>query len=150
MRYRKVEPDFDEVGNEQKWRDYTMIEARRNLVKEMKNAGEKEEEIYKSCIELKYKSFITEICNAEKAIENYVRYYYSRESDCPDSFKFLMLINKWSSPFIAINELLKRIDTNETLLKRECKKTGRKADYKSRYKYLRSLVQKEVNKHGQR
>lgn len=130
--------------------DRAMIEARRNLVKEMTKAGKNEDEIYKACIELKYEPYITEIHNAEKAIENYVRYYHSRERDCPYGFKFLMLVNEWSSPFIAINELLKRIDTNETLLKRECKKTGRKADYKSRYKYLKSLIQEEVNKHEQR
>lgn len=90
---------------------------------------------------MKYETLITEIRNAEGAIERYAKFYHARERDCPDSFKLLMLVNGWHSPFVALNELLKRIDTNEGLMKRE------KPAYKSRYKELRELLQKEVNSH---
>ena len=96
---------------------------------------------------MKYETLITEIHNAEWAIERYAKYYHARERDCPDSFKLLMLVNGWNSPFVALNELLKRIDTNEGLMKREKKRTVEKPAYKSRYKELRELLQKEVNKH---
>lgn len=96
---------------------------------------------------MKYEPLITEIRNAENAIEKYAKFYHAKESECPDSFKLLMLVNGWSSPFVALNELLKRIDTNEGLMKREKKRTGEKPAYKSRYKELRELLQKEVNSH---
>lgn len=96
---------------------------------------------------MKYETLITEIRNAEGAIERYAKCYHARERDCPDSFKLLMLVNGWRSPFVALNELLKRIDTNEELMKREKKRTGEKPAYKSRYKELRELLQKEVNSH---
>jgi hypothetical protein len=98
---------------------------------------------------MKYETLITEIRNAENAIEKYAKFYHAKESECPDSFKFLMMINEWHNPFVALNELLKRIDTNEGLMKREKKRTGEKPAYKSRYKELRELLQKEVNKHDQ-
>jgi hypothetical protein len=91
-----------------------------------------------------------EIHRAENALEEYSDYYHAREKDTPESFKFLMYLNGWQSPFEAINELLKRIDTNEMLLKRYQKETGKKLAYKSRYKELRQLVQKKVNEHEQR
>ena len=122
-----------------------MIEARRNLAKTMMAEGKSEAEIYKTVRSLKYEPLITEIHNAEWAIEHYAKYYHAREYDCPDSFKYLMLVNGWHSPFVALNELLKRIDTNEQLMKREKKRTGEKPTYKSRYKELRELLQKEVN-----
>lgn len=119
----------------------TMIEARRNLVRKMMSEGRSEDEIYTACRNLKYEPLITEIRNAENAIEKYAKFYHAKESECPDSFKFLMMINEWHNPFIALNELLKRIDTNEMILKRESKRTGKKAEYKSRYKEMRSLIQ---------
>lgn len=116
--------------------DRTMIEARKNLAKEMKAQGKNGDEIY-----LKYEPYITEIRNAERAIENYAMYYHARENECPDSFKFLMLVNGWHSPFVALNELLKVIYTNEMILKREGKKKG----YRSRYREMEMLVQKHAN-----
>ena len=130
-----------------KERTSVMIEARRNLAKTMMTEGKSEAEICKAVRHLKYEPLITEIHNAEWAIEHYTKYYHARERDCPDSFKFLMLVNDWHSPFVALNELLKRIDTNEQLMKREKKQTGEKPAYKSRYKELYELLQKEVNKH---
>jgi hypothetical protein len=83
---------------------------------------------------------IAEIHNAEKQIEKYAQFYHAKEKDCPDSFKFLMLLNEWHNPFIALNELLKRIYTNEKLLTKEQKK-----NYKSRYRELEGLVQTYEN-----
>ena len=50
-----------------------------------------------------------------------------------------MLINNWTSPFIALNELLKRIETNTMLLR----KKGIK--YKTNYRELESLLYGVVN-----
>lgn len=90
---------------------------------------------------------INRIRNAEYFIEQNTPYYHAKESDCPDSFKFLMLLNGWHNPFVALNELLKVIDKNEMLIKRASKQ-GAVIDYKSRYKEMFLLVQKEVNKNG--
>lgn len=121
--------------------DRTMIIARRNLCHEMQVENKSEDEIYDACRKLKYEKYVTEIRNAEKEIEKYAQYYHARESDCPESFKFLMLINGWHNPFIALNELLKIIYKNEMLLKRQSKKKG----YKSRYREMELLVQKYAN-----
>lgn len=59
-----------------------------------------------------------EINKADELIRKYVGFYHAREEDCPADFKFLMLMNNWTSPFIALNELLKVIDTDKMLLKR--------------------------------
>ena len=80
---------------------------------------------------------INRIRNAEYFIEQNAAYYHAKESDCPDSFKFLMLLNGWHNPFVALNELLKVIYTNEMLLKRN----GMKKGYKSRYRKMEKLVQ---------
>ena len=88
---------------------------------------------------------IDEIRLAEKNIIKYAKYYYAKENDCPDSFKFLMLMNGWQNPFVALNELLKRIDSDEMILKREAKRTGEKTGYKSRYKEMRELIQGAIN-----
>ena len=121
--------------------DRVMIEARRNLAKEMKAQGKNAGEIYLACVGQKYEPYITEIRNAERAIENYAMYYHAGENECPDSFKFLMMVNGWHNPFIALNELLKVIYTNEMILKRE----GQKKGYRSRYREMEMLVQKYAN-----
>jgi hypothetical protein len=87
-------------------------------------------------------SIIEEIRGAEYNIELYAPYYHARESECPDAFKFLMLLNGWRNPFVALNELLKVIYTNEMLLKRN----GMKKGYKSRYREMEKLVQEHVNR----
>lgn len=87
---------------------------------------------------------ITEIHQCEKILEEYVNCYDLHENKCPSSFKLIMLLNNWHSPFIAMNELLKRIDTNEMLLKR-AKKSGADFKYKSRYREMCSLVQSKKN-----
>ena len=129
-------------------RTVEMIDARRNLALKMKSEGRSEDDVYTACKNLKYEPLLTEIRNAETAIEKYARFYHAKESECPDSFKFMMLFNGWKSPFVALNELIKRINTNETLLKRKQKATGIKSGYKSRYKEMRELLQRGINKHG--
>lgn len=126
-------------------RQHELITARKNFVSEQKEKGI--EPTYEDIIAVKYEKHITEIRNAEKAIERYARYYHATEKECPDSFKFLMLMNGWGSPFVALNELLKRIDTNEMMMRRTEKRSGKKTDYKSRYKEMRGLVQKWANEH---
>lgn len=84
--------------------------------------------------------------NAELLLRQYVPYYHALEGECPKEFKAVMLLNDWHSPFIAVNELLKRIDTNDKLIKCKTKKEGVKVDYKSHYKELRAFVQECVNK----
>lgn len=126
----------------------TMIDARKNLVEDMKGQGKSENEIYDACRNLEYEEYITEIHNAEKAIEKYLQYYDTLEKDCPSDFKFLMLVNKWESPFVAINGLLKIIEDNEFLLKKKQKLTKDKINYKSRYKEMRNLVRSKVVWHG--
>ena len=82
-----------------------------------------------------------EIHRAESCIERYARFYHAQEADCPVDFKLLMLVNGWHNPFIALNELLRRIYDNEMLMKRERKRTGIKPVYKSRYRELEGLVE---------
>lgn len=86
-------------------------------------------------------NLIDEINRAEKNIEQFASEYYANENECSTKLKFLMLINSWQNPFVALNELLKRIESNETLLKR-AKKNGAVFQYKSRYKEMRELVHK--------
>lgn len=83
---------------------------------------------------------------AELLIRQYAPYYHALEDECPKKFKAVMLLNDWHSPFIAVNELLKRIDTNDKLIKCKAKKEGVKVEYKSYYKELRAFVQECVNK----
>lgn len=84
--------------------------------------------------------------NAERLLRQYAPYYHALEGECPSSLKEVMLLNDWHSPFIAVNELLKRIDTNNKLINCKAKKEGVKVDYKSHYKELRAFVQECVNK----
>ena len=87
---------------------------------------------------------IGRIHRAEACIEKYASCYHKLEADCPVGFKMLMLVNGWHSPFVAINELLKVIYTEEALIKKDGFKF-RDLGYKSRYRELERLVQKYVN-----
>lgn len=127
--------------------DVRLIKKRIELVKVLKKEGKSEEDIYVACRLVKSNELIAEIRKAEKLIEENAKYYHAQVEDIPTSFLFVCLLNHWESPFIALNELLKRIDTNQQLLKREEKRIGIKSGYKSRYKEMRELLQKEVNKH---
>lgn len=130
-------------------RTVEMIDARRNLALKMKAEGRGEDKTYEVCRALKCDEYVTEICNAENAIERFVKYYHAKESDCPDSFKFMMLLNGWKSPFAALNELIKVIERNEQLLKRKRKETGIKPNYRSRLREMRGLIQRVCVWHGQ-
>lgn len=55
----------------------------------------------------------------------------------------------WESPFIACNELVKRIETNEKFFKNICIASGttlKKIGYTSIVKKARELLQEEQNK----
>ena len=54
------------------------------------------------------------------------------------------IINGWASPFIALNEMLKRIETLEMLLKR-ARKNGAVFQYKSHWKEMDLLIKKHAN-----
>ena len=84
-------------------------------------------------------SLADEIHRAESCIERYARFYRAQEADCPADFKLLMLLNGWHNPFVALNELLKRIDADVMLLKRQGVKV------KTDYRKLRFLVQECEN-----
>lgn len=127
----------------------TMIEARRGLALKMKSDGRSEDDVYTACKNLKYEPLITEIRNAENAIERFAKYYHAKESDCPDSFKFMMLLNGWKSPFVALNELIKVIERNEQFLKKKQNETGIKPNYRSRLRETHGLIQSECVWHGQ-
>lgn len=91
------------------------------------------------------KELVDEIRRAEKLIERYAGCYHLHESDCPAGFKMVMFFNGWHSPFVALNELLKVIDSNESIMKR-AKKKGAVIAYKSRYKEMRRRIQEAANK----
>lgn len=126
-----------------------MITARKYLVEKMKADGKSADEIYDACMGLRYEEFVTEIHNAENAIERYAKYYHARESECPDSFKYIMLINGWGSPFVALRELLKVIERNEGLLKKKKRETGVKTSYKSRLREMQGLIRSAEVWHGE-
>ena len=69
-------------------------------------------------------------------------YYHARENECPDSFKFLMMVNGWHSPFIALNELLKVIYTNEMIFEAGGQKERDTGAVTGRWK---CFVQKHAN-----
>lgn len=48
------------------------------------------------------KELINRIRNAEYFIGENASYYHARESECPDSFKFFMLLNGWHNPFVRM------------------------------------------------
>lgn len=60
-----------------------------------------------------------EIKHASRLIIRYCDHIDDLEDIAPTGLKMLMLANDWHSPFIALNKLLKIIDTNVTLLKKE-------------------------------
>jgi len=73
---------------------------------------------------MEVEELIKENKNAYEAFEKIINDYHAHEVEASAETKFLMLINKWESPFIACTELVKRIETNETMLKNICKVSG--------------------------
>jgi len=101
-------------------------------------------EAEKILIFMRVEELIKEIKEAQKQLATCADDYWAREGECSLQTKFVMAINNWASPFIACEELLKRIDTNEGLLKMYCKGHGttfKEIGYKSCYKEMRALLQ---------
>jgi hypothetical protein len=73
---------------------------------------------------MEIEELIKETQKAFNSLENIIGDYHSKETEAKTETKFLMLMNKWESPFIACNELVKRINTNEIFLKNMCKVNG--------------------------
>lgn len=98
---------------------------------------------------MEIEDLINETKKAYKSFKNIISDYHAHEADAKTETKILMLINKWESPFIACNELLKRIETNEKFLKNICKASGttlKKIGYTSIVKKAGDLLQVEQNK----
>ena len=98
---------------------------------------------------MEVEELIKENKNAYGAFEKIINDYHAHEVEASAETKFLMLINKWESPFVACNELVKRIETNETMLKNICKVSGttlKKIGYTSVTGKARKLLQEQQNK----
>lgn len=98
---------------------------------------------------MEVEEIIKETNKAYSTLETIISDYHSHEAKASTETKLVMLINKWESPFIACNELVKRIETNEQFLKNLCKTqetTLSKIGYKTLSKKARELLQKEQNK----
>lgn len=86
---------------------------------------------------------------AFQTLEYIISDYSAREKEASIKTKFVMLINKWESPYIACTELVKRIETNESELKKFCKSNGttfKKIGYISVSGKAREILQKQQNK----
>jgi hypothetical protein len=98
---------------------------------------------------MEVEELIKENKNAFEALEKIINDYHAHESGASTETKFLMLINKWEAPFIACTELVKRIETNETMFKNVCKARGttlKKIGYISVAGKARELLQEQRNK----
>jgi hypothetical protein len=98
---------------------------------------------------MEIEELIQETEKAFCSLKEIISDYSAREEEAKTETKIIMLINKWESPFIACNELVKRIETNETFIKNICKASGTtlvKIGYKTRAKEARELIQVQVNK----
>lgn len=98
---------------------------------------------------MEVEEIIKETNKAYCILKSIIKDYHSHEEEASTETKLVMLINKWKSPFIACNELVKRIETNEQFLKNLCKTyetTLGKIGYKSLSKKARELLQQEQKK----
>lgn len=90
---------------------------------------------------------IKETEKAFTSLKEIITDYSVREEDAKTETKILMLVNNWTSPFIACNELVKRIETNEMFLKNICKAsrtTLAKIGYKTKAKEARKIIQEHA------
>lgn len=62
------------------------------------------------------------------------------EKETDSELKLIMLLNNWGSPVIAYEELLKRIDSNEQIIRRNLHIKFSELGYKSRYSELREKL----------
>lgn len=98
---------------------------------------------------MQVEELIKENKNAYEALKIIITDYHAHEREAKVKTKFLMLINNWESPFIACNELVKRIETNERLLKNICKASGttiKKIGYSSLASKARAILLEQQNK----
>ena len=70
---------------------------------------------------MEIEDLIQETEKAFKSLKNIIGDYSAREEEAKTGTKIIMLVNKWTSPYIACTELVKRIETNETFIKNICK-----------------------------
>lgn len=87
---------------------------------------------------------VEEIHRAETLLDEFIPHYWDKENETPDSLKIVMLLNDWHSPVIACEELLKRIDGNEGILRRN-KIKFKDVNYSSRYAEYRLKLQEIKN-----
>ena len=98
---------------------------------------------------MEIEELIQETKKAFCCLKEIISDYSTREEEAKTETKIIMLVNKWTSPYIACTELVKRIETNETFIKNICKANGTtlvKIGYKTRAKEARELIQVQVNK----
>lgn len=116
---------------------------------EITNIGLSVTEIEGVLLFMEIEELIKETENAYKQLKVCVSDYWKKEQDASKEIKILMLVNNWHSPFEVCNELVKRIETNETFLKNICKTQGttfKKIGYSSKTKLARELLNKAVAK----
>lgn len=92
---------------------------------------------------LKIQNIIDETERAFKSLLVCLDDYSSLEKNASKETKIIMLMNGWTSPYIACVELAKRIDTNEALLKKLCKakeSTFREIGYTPKAKKANELL----------
>lgn len=98
---------------------------------------------------MEIEELIQETESAFCSLKEIISDYSAREEDVKTETKILMLVNKWTSPYIACTELVKRIETNEMFIKNICKASGTtllKIGYKTKAKEARKLLQVQANK----
>lgn len=98
---------------------------------------------------MEIEDLIQETEKAFKTLKDIIGDYSAREEEAKTETKIIMLVNKWTSPYIACTELVKRIETNETFIKNICKASGTtlvKIGYKTRAKEARELIPEQANK----
>ena len=98
---------------------------------------------------MEIEELIQETEKAFCSLKEIISDYSAREEEAKTETKIIMLVNKWTSPYIACTELVKRIETNETFIKNICKANGTtlvKIGYKTRAKEAREVIQVQVNK----
>lgn len=98
---------------------------------------------------MQVEELIKENKNAYETLKIIITDYHVYEREAKVKTKFLMLINDWESPIIACNELVKRIEINERLLKNICKASGttiEKIGYSSLVSKARTMLLEQQNK----
>lgn len=98
---------------------------------------------------MEIEDLIQETGKAFCSLKEIINDYSAKEENAKTETKILMIVNKWTSPYIACTELVKRIETNEMFIKNICKASGTtltKIGYKTKAKEARELIQAQANK----